>query len=59
MGIHSNLFSPETSRISPVSAQSKLRVGFRMFFVKPEVSVTQNHVQNSDPKLVVVSGLNP
>jgi hypothetical protein len=38
--LHSNSFSPETSRISPVSAQQKLWVGFRMIFVKPEV--TQN-----------------
>jgi hypothetical protein len=43
--IHSHLFSSETSRIPPVSAQPKLQVGFRMFFfVKLEVSVTQNSV---------------
>jgi hypothetical protein len=49
--LHSNFFSPETSRISPVSAQPKLRAWFRMFFVKPEVSVSQVSV--------VDSGLNP
>jgi hypothetical protein len=40
--LHSTSFSPKTSKISPVSAQPELRVGFRMFFVKPEVLVTQN-----------------
>jgi hypothetical protein len=44
--LHSNSFSPENSKISPVSAQPKLRVRFRMFLV----SVTQNHAQNSAPK---------
>jgi tRNA G37 N-methylase TrmD len=48
--LQSNSFSPETSRISPVFTQPKLQMGCRMFFVKPEVLVTQNHAQNSAPK---------
>jgi hypothetical protein len=43
--LHSNSFSPETSRISPVSAKPKHREGFRIFFVKHEVSVSQNYVK--------------
>jgi hypothetical protein len=37
--LHSNLFSPETSRISPVSAQPELRYGFDMY---SKVSVAKN-----------------